>query len=135
MLLKGVLEAPVDTGQDILDRGMTPFVFQSSFLLKVLKQSSNPAHRQLYEMCDDPKNHDERMKMLEDDVQGAGTHVFISDVLQWDGDYHFSNEVLQGITPYQTWIVNKMWSLNEDLAVHLLRYQQVCIIIMFMWMT
>ena len=48
------------------------------------------------------------------------------------GDYHWSKDKVKGESPYQTWFVNKRFTLNEELAVHLLRWQQVCIIIRFM---
>ena len=134
MLLSPVLETPVETAQDILYRGMIPFVNpRAEVLVSILKESPNPVYQKLAEMCILPKNEEEFMKIFEEDVHGAGTHVFLSNTLypEWEelGDYHYSKEVLP-ILPYASWFVNKRWQLIDELAVHILRFQQVCIIML-----
>ena len=41
------------------------------------------------------------------------------------GSYHFSKEPVTGILPFSFWIMNKKWPLSDDLAVHLLIFEQV----------
>ena len=63
------------------------------------------------------------------DVQGNGTHIYIgnriTEGMQKFGLYHFSKEAIGPPSPFMGWITNKMFYLNEDLAKHILIYQQV----------
>ena len=146
MLLNPVLETPVDTAEDILSRNMTPFVHPMGQIhIDILKQSNNQDYQKLDEKYfrNLSKYHDEQgdvawdyseedfMKILAEDVQGAGTHVYLGTDLSPQhekfGEYHWSKEEVRGASPYNSWVVNKRWTLNEELAVHLLRFQQVCI--------
>ena len=45
------------------------------------------------------------------------------------GLYHLSKEVLAGNLPYGFWIENKHFQFSEQLAKHILIYQQVCLIL------
>ena len=130
MLLKPEFETPVDTAQDVLDIGLIPFVHPRAVgYIDILKQSPDRVYQKLGEVMVVPKNEEEVIKMLKEDVQDAGTHIFLCNFLnpEWEklGDYHWSKEELPGISPYSNWYVNKRWALNEEMAVHLLRSQQV----------
>ena len=74
MLLMPVLEKPVDTAQDILDRGMIPFVIDGGqFYVDVLKESPNPVYQQLAGITVIPDNYNDWLKMFKDDVQDANS--------------------------------------------------------------
>ena len=131
MLLLPVLETPVDTAEDILHRGLIPFTHPwSGFYIDILRKSSDPIDLQLGNVSVRSKDNREEMKMLDEYVHGAGTHVYISNTLNGAhnqlGPYHWSKDKVKGVSPYTGWLVNKRWTLNDELAVHLLRWQQVC---------
>jgi hypothetical protein len=136
LMFKQVFEVPVDTAQDVLDRGLIPVVdARSSFWLDHLAHSDNPVYKQLAKITVMPKDWDEVLRILEHGVQGAGTHVYMSN---WPVDkfgyHHLSQEKIEGSNPYVGWIVNKKWHLNEELAKHILIYQQVCgILFLLFW--
>ena len=78
MLLMPQYEKPVDSAQDILDRGMIPFViYGGEYYKQFLQQSSNPAYQKLGENVVVSKDVDQYLKMHKEDVQGANTHVFL----------------------------------------------------------
>ena len=137
MLMMSVYEKPVDTAQDVLDRGMIPFTRHTGEIyIEILEQSLNPAHQQLAEIFYLPKSNAEFYKTMEALVfDDAGskvyliprTHAFIGAYQPKDLDRYRSKEVLQCMAPWQGWVVNKIFPLKEDLAAHLLRFQQVCL--------
>ena len=137
MLLSPVLEEPVDTAEDVLKRGIIPFsnVGVDLFFVDLMKKSPNPVYQQLAEIFVVAKTYDEYRKFVAEDVDGAGTHVMLGSFVRKNSNYHVSKEGLQGIYLWSNWVVNKRWPLNEELAVHLLRFQQVCIITHFKSMT
>ena len=119
-------EKTVDTAEDILNRGMIPFTIPvAGNYLEILKDSPNPVYRQLAEIFVLPKSWSEFYKLYREGIHYAGTHVLLSGGMM--GNAHYSKEPLQGILPYGVILQNKRWTLNEELAVHLLRFQQVCI--------
>ena len=135
MLLMPQYEKPVDSAQDVLDRGMIPFVVDGGDYWKpFLLQSSNPVYQKLGEIVIVPKDYDQHEKMLRE-VQGSNTHVylgqfsFVVNYISWDGSisgkYHESKEVLEGTNPFVGDIVNKKWSLSEEYSYHYLLFQQV----------
>jgi hypothetical protein len=133
MMLKHEYEEPIDSAQDIVDRGMIPII-PSQHYMDNLKQSPNVLYQQLAEKAImfnilDYAEWQELQKTLENDLFGAGTHVYLAMGLspyQQFGSYHLSKEKLAGVSPWFVWIVNKKWPLNDALAKHILLYQQVC---------
>ena len=125
-------EDTIDTAADVLDRGMIPFTIDSGeFWIDHLRQSDNPVYLQLAERTINPDNRNQLFELTKMKLQIEGTHVYLGSSInpKWEkfGDFHFSKEILEGASPWGGWIVNKLWPLNEQLARHLLRYQQVCI--------
>ena len=131
MLLMPVFEKPVNSAQDILDRGMIPFTEHvGGFYIDFLKESPSPVYNQLAEISYLPRDNEEFMKIMEEDVHGAGTHVYITGNFLTKkqkelGDYYWSRDILSGLSQWSCWVTNKRWPLNDALAVHLLRMQQV----------
>ena len=130
VLLRTELDQPINTAQEILDRGLIPVTtWGQQYLVDILSQSPNPVYQQLAERTVVPKDWDEKMTILENDVQGAGTHVYLTNYIFWNeaelGFYYFSKEILEGNFPFHVWIVNKKWPLHDELAKHLLLYHQV----------
>ena len=86
-------------------------------------------YQQLANITVVPKDWVDLMAILEDGVQGAGTHVYLTrDIGRNEaelGHYYFSKEVLEGNFHFTVWIVNKNWPLHDELAKRILLYQQV----------
>ena len=69
---------PIDSAQDILDRGMIPFVQDGGdYYKQFLKESSNPTYQKLGEILVVPKYAEQWKKMIREDIQGANTHVLL----------------------------------------------------------
>ena len=128
-------EDPVDSVQDVIDRGLIPVVhWGAGWFVDLLSRSDNPLYQQLANITVVPKDFNEMMFVyMQYGVQGNGTHVylgndvccgmtFISGILY---QYHKSKEVIAGVPAYGVWIVNKLFHLNDQLAKHLLLYRQV----------
>ena len=131
MLLTPVLEEPVNTAQDILDRGMIPVTVEGGdYYLYLLQTSTNPVYQQLAQITVVPKDAEELNKILEEGVQSAGTHVYLTNDLWPDqaalGSWYYSKEKLEGKNPFHGgWIMNKKWPLKDKLNQHILLYNQV----------
>ena len=128
MLLMPQYEKPVDSAQEILDRGMIPFVIPGGdFYKQFLKESSNPTYQKLGEIVLVPKDDDQWYKMVREGILGSNTHVHLGDLCLscYDGKFHESKDVLEGTNPFTTNIVNKKWSLAEEFSYHLRVFQQV----------
>ena len=126
-----VLEKPVDSAQDVLDRGLIPVVVDGGgYWQDFLKSSSNPLYQALGEITVVPDENAELMKILKENLHEDGTHVYLtaSSIFPEEeklGSYHFSREVLEGAALYGVWLANKKWLLVDELGSFLLMYQQV----------
>ena len=122
MLMMPMWEEPVDTAQDVLDRGLIPVVgYGEDYLVQQLKNSQNTAYQKLGEitiMADD------NWDRVWDALRENGTHVFLQPD-DGNGDYHGSKETVEGRFSWLNWISDKKWHFKEDLAKHILIYQQV----------
>ena len=144
LMFKKVYEDPVDTVEDVIARGLIPVLHPGAgFFVDHLAQSDNKLYRDLASITVVAEDWAELWDLIENGVQGAATHVYLSDFLDgewWDnvdgqgiyypdlkdfGEYHFSQEVLSGFNPYSGNIVNKYFHLKEQLAKHFLLHQQV----------
>ena len=130
MLIKPMKDKPIDTAQDVLDKGMIPITpWAGEYYVDLLKNSPNPVYQQLAKRVVVPKDMEEMTSLVIEGVQGTNTHVFISQYLCCGmgevGIYYGSKEIVSGSTPWYIWIVNKKWPLKDNLAHHILIYQQV----------
>ena len=131
MLIKPVMEKPIDSVQDIVDRRIAPITDEGGqFWKDFLNSSANPMYRQLAKITIVPKDPNELVNLMKKRILKDGTSVFISAFIYQDEldpeDFYKSKDILEGMNPYVVWIVNKKWPLSEKLAQHILRYQQVC---------
>ena len=129
MLLLPAMSKPFDTAEEILDNGMIPIILPGgTFWQDLLDNSPNPIYQKLGERSVMPKDWDELRLMAEEKIVGANTHAWItSDLIggMYYKDYHPSKEVVEGADPWYVWIVNKKWPLKDQLAKHILLFQQV----------
>ena len=128
MLLSPVLESPVDTPEQIIERGLTPFIeWNAKFYIDFLKESPSPVYHELAEIMAIPKDEVEETTMKIKDMFEAGTHVFLNSQMDKKyGEHYKSKTILEGLSPWAVLIQNKKWTLNDEFAKHILRYQQVC---------
>ena len=136
MLLKPQYEAPVDSAQDILDRGLIPFVQYGGYLDRDhLLQSPNPAYQKLGAILYVPETFTD-FRRLREEIQGKNSHVFLGGDIDWAAwlfgkSFHESKEVIEGKNYFGGDIINKKWSLGEQYSYHLLVFQQVEIYLFF----
>ena len=79
MLLKPKYGIPVDSAQDILDRGMIPFVWDGgAYYRDHLLQSPSSAYQKLGEIVVIANDWQHEEKMMMEDVHVANTHVYLS---------------------------------------------------------
>ena len=128
-LLPPMYEDAIDTAAEILKREIIPFLnSQGGFWIDFLRQSDNPVYQQLAEITINPEDDYEISKLIKE-MHEEGTLVYLNNAIWSDlaklGDYHFGKEVLEGDSPYTYFLLNKLWPLNEQLARHIVRYQQV----------
>ena len=135
MLLSPQYEKPINTAQDVVDRGLIPFVvFEGQHYVHLLTKSSNPLYQQLGEITVVPADIPELDAMCRDDIQGANTHVFVGCyecIVIYNGrfgKYHKSKEAIAGTNPYVGNIMNKKWEYGEAYDHHLLLFHQVNLI-------
>ena len=130
MLIKSVLEKPIDSVQDIVDRGMVPITLDGGqYYIDFLRSSAKPLHKQLAEIAISPKDFEEWLNLMKERVLEDGTSVYMGSEIFSDkldpADFYSSKDVVEGMNPWMVWIVNKKWPLSEKLAQHILIYQQV----------
>ena len=124
MLMMPMWEEPVDTAQDVLDRGLIPIVDYGEYhVIQQLKNSQNTAYQKLGEITILEEEEDNWERWY-DAVLENGTHVFLT-AYDGDGDYHASKENLEGRFSWLNFISDKKWHFKGDLAKIILIYQQV----------
>ena len=131
LMFKQVFEDPVDTAQEVKDRGLIPVVnYGAGLTVDLLARSDDKLYQYLASITVIPKDHSEWLDLMQFGVQGNETHVYLGPGIWGNtrqfGLYHFSKEVLAGLLPYSSWIQNKHFQFNEQLAKHIAIYQQVC---------
>ena len=129
LMFKPVYEDPVDTIEEVIARGLIPVTYNYGWKYH-FERSSNQMYRDLAKIIVVPSDNEELLTILEYQVQGNATHVYIGNHVYENmkdmGLWHFSQEIIERSNPYLVWITNKMFYLSEDLAKHILIYQQVC---------
>ena len=133
MLLIGQSEEPVDTAQQILDRGLVPFVMQYGYYWKhFLEVSPIPALQEIGNKTIVPATMAQYLDLVKDSLQGARTHVYFGGAITEDyeeyeyGKYYHSKDAVPGTSPYGSSIMNKKWPYAGEFNRHLLIISQVC---------
>ena len=149
ILIKPAYNAPVDTAQDVWDRGLTINIIPVGAIWKqFLELSTIPIynklaervvlakegfilqtsyfHVSLFEQDDADFLHQTRYG-----VHGNGTHVQMQGLGSWQtldtsmGRWYRSKETIAGKNPYFGYLANKRWPLNEAITMHLMYFAQV----------
>ena len=135
VLLLPQYEDPIDSAEDIVDRGMIPFTEPGAVIYTdLLLQSPNPLYQYLGTIVVHPRQKGGGwgvyMKMCKEDVHGANTHVFLGNLRPHYEEYgygkwHKSTDNLEGLNPYTVNIYNEKWEFSDAYDHHLLLFHQV----------
>ena len=131
VMFKPVYEDPVDTIEEVIARGLIPVTYNWG-LQERFEQSGNQLYQDLAKIIVVAKDNEEYNNLIWDQVLGNATHVLLAnsvadrEFMKRGNLFHFSQEVIEGFNPYTGWIQNKLFHLNDELAKHILIYQQVC---------
>ena len=134
LMFKQVFEDPVDTAQDILDRGLIPVVSPGNegvYWFWKLKNSDNVLYQKLAKLTVQYNDFASYDYIIQYHVQGNATHVLLATYVTEQasdafGLFHYSQEVIQVSNPYLGWVQHKLFHLSDELSKHILIYQQVC---------
>ena len=131
MLLTPVLEKPVDSTQDLLDREMNVIIqWGGDFWINFLRTSDNPVYRELGERTIMAESDDDLLQIFREHIHGTGTAAYLTSFLfdfeEDTGEWHTSKETIGGTSPYTHFLQNKRWSMNDMMARLLMIYEQVC---------
>ena len=131
VLLAPVYAPQVDTLEQLIDRGIIPFVMPGQgFWINFFKDSPNPLMNTLADKIIVAEDWDEYDKLCKEGIQRDNTHALLGFIYDYYneysfGKYYYSKEVLEGKHPYGGAIVNKKWPHLDNYNRHLIYYQQV----------
>ena len=131
VLLIRQTEEPVDTPQQILDRGLVPFVMDAGYYYKeILEESPLPALQEVGSKTLVPDTYDQYLLLCKEGLHGARTHVLFGNIFVGDedaqyGKHYWSKDTVPGTIPYGGAIMNKKWPYAEQYHRYLLIVIQV----------
>ena len=137
ILLKPNYEDPIDTGEDVMNRGLTVIsVPGGESMYETLKNSPSNITRTLAERTFVCKDWDEcEGKPFGNDsglipaAVKTGSSVLEAGILYpWYfafGKWHRSKDRKSGNLYFASYMLNKKWALEEEFNNHMLRFQQV----------
>ena len=104
MLLTPVLEKPVDSTQDLLDREMNVIIqWGGDFWINFLRTSDNPVYRELGERTIMAESDDNLLQIFKEHIHGTGTAAYMTTFLFRDGeatgDWYRGKETVGGTSP------------------------------------
>ena len=137
ILLTPNYEDPMDTAEDVLDSGLSIITYPGvQSAVEILKNSPSYITRTLAERTIVCKDWDECEGKPIGNLSGlipaavkTGSSVIEVGILNTDyfafGKWHRSKERRGGDHPFASYLLNKKWTLEEEINNHLLRFQQV----------
>ena len=137
ILLKPNYEDAVDTAEDVMNRGLTVIKYPGGESTREeQKNSPSMITRTLAERTIVCKDWDECEGKPIGNLSGlipaavkTGSSVIEVGILNTDyfafGKWHRSKERRGGDHPFASYLLNKKWTLEEEINNHLLRFQQV----------
>ena len=129
-MMRPNFEEPLDTAKQMVEKNITLYFIKFAQIQKqFLLLSSIPEYNILGDNVIFAENWEHYYNITRDGVIGAGTHAqmtsAISPPLLALGKWHRSKERVSGNNPYTGFLTKKKWHLNEEMAKHLLHFQQV----------
>ena len=106
-----------------------------------MRRSSDPTYSQLADMTisfDNDWDYAKTRALIEKKVIIDRTHAYVisvQDIVNWYINYaekhkthwYQSTDTILSDYPYANWLTKKKWPLNEELNLHIMRYQEVTI--------
>ena len=132
MLISPVKEKPLDTAEDILEKGLIPIMKSGGFYENLLIDSPNLAMQKLVKRAIFTEEF-QPTSMIVEKVLFERTHVWLTGYFHDSQNlfyehFHRSQDVVPGTDPWYVWIVNKKWLHKEKLEKLILIFQQVYVI-------
>ena len=130
MTFMPVWSEPINTAQQILDRGLVPtLIWPNELVIDKLQSSPYPTEQKLAKKMvmdldgwsDEGVGYNRMLECSNADCNFA----FLSQLIWPPEAFHESKEVLSGDDGWAVFITNKKWPLNQELATHILHHQQV----------
>ena len=137
ILLNPSYEKPVDTAQDVLERGLTIIVYPGAeSIMETLKNSPSAVTRTLAERTIVCEHWFECDNILIPGAVKTGSSVVETGIL-WPeyldlGRWHRSKERKAEDNPFGSFMMNKKFTLEEEFNNHILRFQQVTLSSIFL---
>ena len=132
ILLLPAMEDPVDTMDDVVERGLIPIAYPgATYVTDIMNMYEDPQRRKLGEKIIYPDDVSQLEEMVWDDILfGDDKYVWITQYLLPGSlmryqDFHISKETVGGTDPWSTWFINKKFFLQKKLKRHIMVFQQV----------
>ena len=110
------------------------------WMIEQMRKSSDPTYSQLADITISLDNDDMKWTnfLIVEKVIKDGTHAFVAgnrDILYiysvleeaYKTHWYRGTDTILSEYPYANWLSKKKWPLNEELNLHILRYQEVTI--------
>ena len=129
MLMKPNYEKPIETAQELRDKGYSIIIEKSSeyYHKNLLETSPDPVYQELNQRAIVAEDAEHFKKLIIEKLNQSNTHALLRgsapkiDTVK----YHKVKENVKGTDPWVVWLANRKWSEREKLERHLLRCQQV----------
>ena len=132
ILLLPAMEDPVDTMDDVVERGLIPIAYPgATYVTDIMNMYEDPQRRKLGEKIIYPDDVSQLEEMVWDDILfGDDKYVWITQYLLPGSlmryqDFHISKETVGGTDPWSTWFINKKFFLQKKLKRHIMVFQHV----------
>ena len=140
ILLKPSYEKPIDTAEDVMNRGLSVIYSPGTqAFVEIMKNSPSNITRTLAERtivcedwteCDGHYYHYLSTGLIPRAVITGSSVVemgfLFAEYLEF-GKWHRSKESRGGENPFASYMLNKKWTLEEHFTNHMLRFQQVTV--------
>ena len=120
-------EEAVDTPEEIHEHGLSPILLPfTEYHREFFDGSPIPLYKEIGKDAIQSKNWTDWVNLVKELVLKRNTHVVVSSDLCCGLNYDdFVSNRIDAISPWFVWIINKKWQLKEELAKHIMKFQQV----------
>ena len=120
-------EEAVDTPEEIHEHGLIPILVPGgSYFRDFFDKSPIPLYQEIGKDAIQAKDWTDWCNLVKELVLKRNTHVVVSSDLACGFLYaDFIASRIDAIPPWYVWIINKKWQLKEELAKHIMKFQQV----------
>ena len=125
MLTMPIFEKPIETAEELNEKGFNIVYYGSSWYTNLLMLSPDPVYQEL-----GTRVHDDNSRPWENKTRWAFLTEYLSNLINVDEYKNMSNwnrvkEPVRGADPWVVHLVNKKWRYKENFAKFILTVQQV----------